>query len=58
MEVYNASGQRVAQLFSGDLESGVQQQLYFNTERLPSGAYFCRLISGEAILTEQLVVMH
>ena len=45
--VYNTLGQEVATLFNGPADAGRYYAVKFDANRLASGAYFCRLISGD-----------
>src|SRR5688572_25860221 len=45
--VYNLSGDKVAELFNGNVEAGQSYKVQFNGENLPSGVYIYRIDGGD-----------
>jgi len=56
LEVFNVIGQRVAELYSGWLQSGVHR-VVFNASTLSSGLYFYRLSSVAGALTKKMLIV-
>ena len=56
LEVYDLSGRKVATLFSGNVDKGVQYRTDFNTAALESGIYNVRRFSLSHQVNEKLVV--
>ncbi len=56
LAVYNMSGQRVAILVNGLMESGAHS-VNFNASSLASGVYFYTLQAGDQLATKKLVLM-
>ena len=57
VSVYSLSGQEVANLFSGEVEGGQHQDLFFDGEDLPNGVYLLRLATDQGeVQTKQLVI--
>ncbi len=54
--VYNALGQEISVLASGEKEAGTYRQ-DFNAAGLPSGIYFYRLKSGSFIQTNKMILL-
>jgi hypothetical protein len=57
IEIINTIGKPLANLLNLQLPPGVYETL-FDTHRLESGIYFCRLKAGNHVLIRKLVVMH
>ncbi|MGE5403197.1 MAG: glycosyl hydrolase family 18 protein [Ignavibacteriales bacterium] len=55
LRVFDAMGREVRELFSGEKTAG-KYQIEFNAQGLPSGIYFCRLLSGSFSTTTKLVL--
>ena len=45
--IYNIYGQRVRNLFDQDIEAGVSNTIAFDAGDLPTGIYFCRLVTED-----------
>jgi hypothetical protein len=56
LTVFNTLGQKVATLVNGDREAGYHE-VQFDATNLASGAYFCRIQSGEAVRTMKLLLL-
>jgi hypothetical protein len=56
LDVYNTSGQKVKELLNAPLSSGLHT-ITFNAENLASGIYIYRLITGNQILTNKMILM-
>jgi hypothetical protein len=55
LEVFNLLGQMVAEIVQGVQQEG-EHTAEFNASHLPSGMYFCRLISGEHVATMKVLL--
>jgi len=56
LEVFNAKGEFVQSVFSGNLESG-RHSYSFNAKNLNSGVYYCRLTAGDVSKTTKLILL-
>ncbi len=56
LTVYNALGQRVAELLNKKLSAGTYE-VTFNASNLPSGVYFYQLSAGNVVLTKKMVLL-
>jgi hypothetical protein len=56
LQVFNVTGQRVAVLANGLLQSG-RHKVTFNAENLPSGMYIYRLEAGNFTAAKKMVLM-
>ncbi len=56
LTVFNALGQKIADLIQGDIDAGVHE-VKFNAGNLASGAFFYRLQAGDFVQTRALVVL-
>jgi parallel beta-helix repeat protein len=57
MKIFNAIGQEVATVFNGFAQAGSMQQATFNASAMPSGMYFARLKSGNAVSVIKMMLM-
>ena len=55
LAVYNAMGEKVAELFSGAFKAGVNSY-NFNAADLNSGVYYCKLTAGTQSYTQKMVL--
>ncbi|MDZ7316303.1 MAG: YCF48-related protein [candidate division KSB1 bacterium] len=55
IKVYNLLGKEVTTLFSGILEEG-EHRFIFNAGNLPSGLYFCRLLTDEKSTVQKMML--
>ena len=55
LDVFDASGRRVAQLSSAYLEAG-QHSLEWDARRHPSGIYLVRLEVGSSVVTRKVLL--
>ena len=55
MSIYSLNGQKVAELFTGIKPEGAHTFIW-ETAGISSGIYFCRLKSGDFILTRKLLL--
>jgi hypothetical protein len=56
LNVYNITGERVAELYNGYMTSG-EHQVTFNAGNLASGIYLVSLYNGKEISTVKLMLM-
>ncbi|MGA9119070.1 MAG: T9SS type A sorting domain-containing protein [Bacteroidota bacterium] len=56
LAVYNALGQRVAELENGDMDAGFHE-VQFEGRNLASGVYFYRLSTGSFVDTKRLILL-
>ncbi len=47
LEIFNISGQKIAQLYNGSAERNFEYHVELNVSELPSGTYFYRLNTGD-----------
>ena len=52
IELYSMDGLRV---WSNEIESKLSEDLHLNFDRLPIGTYIIRLVSGNQVITKQLI---
>jgi aminopeptidase N len=61
LKVYDVLGRELTTLVDGRVEPGFQSVVWDGTDhdgvKLPSGMYFCRLVSGNAVLTRKVVLL-
>jgi len=55
LTVYNQAGQKVTELFNGQMNQGLNS-FQFNAADLNSGVYFCKLVSGANSFTHKMVL--
>lgn len=55
LTVYNQAGQKVTELFNGQMNQGLNS-FQFNAADLNSGVYFCKLVSGTNSFTHKMVL--
>jgi len=55
LAVYNQAGQKVTELFNGQMKQGLNN-FQFNAADLNSGVYFCKLVSGTQSFTNKMVL--
>jgi hypothetical protein len=58
LDLYDANGKQVAQLFNRRMEKGMVQQVMYDTRKLPAGLYVSRLQTGAAVSQQKLIVRH
>jgi outer membrane protein assembly factor BamB len=56
LEVFNALGQRVTELYRGKLTAG-RHKFEFKAENLPSGIYFYRVVTQTQVLTRKMLLL-
>jgi hypothetical protein len=56
IDVYNSLGQHVAILINEEVGTG-DHQVTFDGSRLASGVYFYRMIAGEFVQTQKIVLV-
>lgn len=54
LEIYNSLGQKIQTLYEGEQKSG-EYYLDFNATNLPTGIYFCKLVTSDFTKTLKLV---
>ena len=57
VEVYNAQGQRVGQLYDGTLEANASHSFGFDASSLPSGFYLIRAIGSHETVTQMVTLV-
>jgi hypothetical protein len=56
LKIYNLLGSEVATLVSARLSPGLHE-VTWNAQGLPSGVYYCRLLSGDDVEIRKLVLL-
>ena len=56
LRIYNMLGQEVADIYGGELPAGKYTRQW-NAGTIPSGVYFCRLVTGTKSETKKLVLL-
>ena len=56
ISVYNLLGEKVVEVFRGELEEGYHE-VEFNATNIPSGVYFYRFESEQFIVVKKMVIM-
>ena len=56
LEVYDMSGRKVAQVFSGMAEPTAEYRFEFDGSSLPNGVYIYRLNTNEEVITEKFMI--
>jgi hypothetical protein len=56
IELFDFTGKRVAEVFSGAVEEGKQYNIDFNVNSLATGFYTYRFTNGEQIVVERLII--
>lgn len=56
LSVFDVNGKLVEKLVEGILPHG-KHRITFNAESLPSGIYFCRLVSPQGALTKKMILL-
>lgn len=56
LDIYDITGRLVETLVNDKLVRG-EYEVMWNANNVPSGIYFCRLVSGDKFLTRKLVVL-
>ncbi|MBI2619299.1 MAG: T9SS type A sorting domain-containing protein [Ignavibacteriales bacterium] len=54
--LYNLVGQEVATLLDGQMNAGYHSAR-FDASHLPSGIYFSRLVAGETVETQRVILL-
>jgi len=57
LEVFDVRGRKVASVFDSVAEAGKQYRTRFNAERLTSGVYFYKLVSGSSRATKKMLLV-
>jgi len=57
LTVYNAAGQLVQTIFTGEAEAGINHRVTFNASGMPSGLYLYQLASGRNQVTRKMLVL-
>ncbi len=55
IEIYDASGVRVEEIFSGDIETGESVIDWLPSASLASGVYYCRMTTDEGVVVVKVV---
>ncbi|HKR07239.1 MAG TPA: T9SS type A sorting domain-containing protein, partial [Bacteroidia bacterium] len=55
--VYSLAGDKVADIFEGDVEAGTVYKAEFNAKNLGEGIYIYRIISGDNIINGKLILI-
>lgn len=56
IDIYDIQGKKVATLFDGVSEAG-KHELTWNASAQPSGIYFCRLVTGNEIISKMVTLL-
>jgi hypothetical protein len=56
LSLFDVSGKEVAVLGQGEYVPG-EYQLTLNNHDLPNGVYFCRLVTGQIVRTQKLIIL-
>ncbi|MFZ6053331.1 T9SS type A sorting domain-containing protein, partial [Halocola ammonii] len=56
LEVYDLAGNKVAELFKGQVEGGEDYKVDMDVRGLPTGIYIYRLTTGKEVLTNRLII--
>jgi hypothetical protein len=56
LSVYNSLGQKVADVFRGELDEGYHE-IEFRASNLSSGIYFYRLESGKFVSVKKMIII-
>jgi hypothetical protein len=56
LEVYNTQGKVVARLFNGEAQGGKSYEAEFDGRTLSSGMYISRLVTGQEVVTQKLII--
>ena len=56
LSVYNLQGREVSTLISGDLEAGYHSVIW-NANQYSSGMYFVKMVAGEYVKTQKLMLV-
>ncbi len=57
LEVFNVKGEKVADLFNGQVKSGVKQSVIFSNNNYAEGVYIYRLTTSEGAYTGNIVIV-
>jgi hypothetical protein len=57
VEIYNAQGVLVEQLYEGAVEAGKQYNWEFNAKALPAGMYIARVKAGYQVFTQKVMLV-
>jgi endo-1,4-beta-xylanase len=56
LKIYNLFGQEISTLVSSDIEAG-RHKIEWNADGLPSGIYFCRMVAGEFVGRQEMLLV-
>jgi hypothetical protein len=56
LELYDARGRKIETILDEICQAG-ENRIEFNAGMLPSGVYFCRMITPAALLTESMLLL-
>jgi hypothetical protein len=57
VNVYSLAGDKVAEIFEGDIQAGTIYKAEFNAQNLGEGIYIYRIISGDHIVNGKLILI-
>ena len=57
IELFSATGTKIATLFNGDIEQNVLYNTELNADRLAGGIYLCRIVHGRQIINKRLILI-
>jgi hypothetical protein len=57
VEVFDMAGHKVAALFNGEVNAGVKMNVEFNALDLPAGIYVYRIIAGDSMINDKLMLV-
>lgn len=56
LEIFDMSGRKVADVYSGTVEAGIAYQVSFDTEALATGIYMYRFTNGSDVQIKRLII--
>jgi len=57
VEVFDLNGKKVADLYKGTAEAGLSYQVQLNGNDLPPGIYLYRIIAGDTMYNDRLILI-
>ncbi|MFM7106166.1 MAG: T9SS type A sorting domain-containing protein, partial [Flavobacteriales bacterium] len=56
LEIYDITGNKVADVFSGKVDAGIQYRVDYDVNALPTGVYMFRMTNGSEVFTDRLII--
>ncbi len=57
VECFNLAGEKVLQLFEGEIEQDMVYKININSDGMADGVYVCRLVCGDVIINKRLILI-